>query len=100
MEGGGQQVGVANVGLLARRHGVQGGDSEAPAALPVQDGGKDGGGVEPRVAKPVDGAAGGDQGGGLTIADQAVGIHWLTLQRHATREHASLRSEKRLCAAG
>ena len=41
MKGGGQQVGVANVGLLARRHRVQGGDPEAAAALPVEDGGKD-----------------------------------------------------------
>src|SRR5947208_3102163 len=46
VKGGGQQVRVAEVDLLAGRDGVDGGDAKAAAALPVEDGGEDGGGVE------------------------------------------------------
>ena len=79
MEGGGQEVGVADVGLLAGRDGIDRSDAETTAALPVVDGREDGGRVETGVAEPVDGAAGRNQGGGFTITDQSVGIHCLTL---------------------
>ena len=78
MEGGGQDVGVADVGLLTSRHRVDRRNPETAAALPVENRREDGGRVEARIAKPVDRAAGRDQGGGFTITDQSVRIHSFT----------------------
>ncbi len=82
MEGRGEDVGVVDVRLLDRGHRVDRGDAEAAAALLVEDRREDGGRVEPWVAEPIDGPPGRHQGSGFAIADQSVGIHCLTLQRH------------------
>src|SRR5438874_6239133 len=75
MEGGGQQIGVVDVSLLPGGHGVEWRNPETAPALTVENRREDGGRVEAWVAKPVDGAAGRDQGGGFTITDQSVRIH-------------------------
>jgi hypothetical protein len=49
-----------------------GADAEAPAVVVVEQRGEHTRRVEARAAEPVDGAVGGDQRGGLEIADQAV----------------------------
>jgi hypothetical protein len=40
--------------------------------LVVEQGAEDTGGVEPGAAEPVDRPVGGDEGGGLEVADDAV----------------------------
>ena len=47
-------------------------DPEVAAALVVEQRAEHAGGVEPRAAEPVDRPVGGDQCGGLQVADQAV----------------------------
>lgn len=68
-----QDVVGGQVLLLSRRVEVlRGRDSEVPAFVLVEDTSEDGRGVELGPAHHVDGAVGGDEGGGAHVADEAV----------------------------